>query len=150
MSKVILLDTGPLGFLTNPRATPETEECSRWMQGLLLNGVHFLVPEIVDYEHRRGLLRVGKGQDIAKLDDLEAKIGYDPITTDVMRRTAEFWAEARKMGYQTADDRALDGDMILCGHAEMLSRRGHNVTIATTNVKHLELFTVARRWQDIP
>lgn len=149
MSDIILLDTGIIGLVTNPNATPEGAACNAWLQGKLQAGVRVLVPEICDYEHRRGLLRVGKAKDLAKLDALKAALGSDPITSEIMLQAAEFWAEARRRGYSTADDKALDGDMILCAHAEMLSRQGHNVLIATTNVKHLSLFTDARLWKDI-
>jgi predicted nucleic acid-binding protein len=149
MSDVILLDTGIIGLVTNPKATPEGEACSAWLQGKLRAGVRVLVPEICDYEHRRGLLRVGKAKDLTKLDALKAALGSDPITSEIMLQAAEFWAEARRRGFSTADDKALDSDMILCAHAEMLGRRGHKVVIATTNVKHLSLFTDARAWKDI-
>jgi predicted nucleic acid-binding protein len=149
MSDVILLDTGIISLVTNPKATPEGEACSAWLQGKLRAGVRVLVPEICDYEQRRGLLRVGKTKDLAKLDALKAALGSDPITSEIMLQAAEFWAEARRRGFSTADDKALDGDMILCAHAEMLGRQGHKVVIATTNVKHLQLFTDARLWGDI-
>ena len=32
-----------------------------------------------------------------------------------MRRAAELWAQARQRGQPTADDRTIDGDMILAG-----------------------------------
>jgi hypothetical protein len=147
MSDIILLDTGIIGLITNPKATPEGAGCNDWLQAQLKAGIRVMVPEICDYEHRRGLLRVGK--DLAKLDALKTLVGFDPITSEIMFQAAEFWAEARRRGYSTADDKALDGDMILCAHAELLTRHGHKVIIATTNVKHLSLFTDARLWTDI-
>lgn len=149
MSDILLLDTGIIGLITNPKATPEGDACNKWLQGQLQAGVRVLVPDICDYEHRRGLLRVGKAKDLAKLDALKAAIGSDPITSEILLQASKFWAEARKMGYSTADDKALDGDMILSAHAELLTRQGHQVVIATTNVKHLSLFTDARLWTDI-
>jgi predicted nucleic acid-binding protein len=149
MSDIILIDTGIIGFITNPKATPEGDACNQWLRDKLKDDVRVLVPDICDYEHRRGLLRVDKINDLAKLDALKTMIGFDQITSEIMLQAAEFWARARKMGYSTADDKALDGDMILCAHAELLSRRGHNVVIATTNVKHISLFTDARLWKDI-
>ena len=62
MSTLVFLDTGPLGMVTNPRATPQTERCTHWMEGLLARGVRVLIPEIADYELRRELRRAGKSQ----------------------------------------------------------------------------------------
>ena len=66
-----------------------------------------------------------------------------------MDQAAVFWAQARKMGKPTASDLALDGDMILSAHAAVLSGHGYEVVVATTNVKHLELFCDARLWRTI-
>jgi hypothetical protein len=40
-------------------------------------------------------------------------------------------------------------DAILCAQAAELTRLGHETVIATTNVKHLEIFVDARLWRDI-
>jgi predicted nucleic acid-binding protein len=149
MSKIILLDAGPLGLVTNPRATKESNECNRWMQARLTNGDWVMVPAISDYEVRRELLRAGKSAGIARLDSLNSVVGYVPLTTEIMFQAASFWAQARNMGRPTAADAAIDGDVILAAQAEALSSAGHEVIIATTNVKHLELFVDARLWRDI-
>ena len=47
MSKVVLLDTGPLGMVTHPRKNPEIKT---WLQQLLRKGVVVMVPEIY-HEH---------------------------------------------------------------------------------------------------
>ena len=44
MSTLVFLDTGPLRMVTNPRATPQTERCTHWMEGLLTRGVRALIP----------------------------------------------------------------------------------------------------------
>ena len=66
-----------------------------------------------------------------------------------MRHAAEFWAQARIQGTPTADDKALDGDMVLVGQAYEIGLEGNNVIIATTNVRHIELFMDARHWNEI-
>ncbi len=93
MSRIILLDAGPLGLVTNPRAATENHECNLWLQTQLRRGVRVLVPEIADYEVRRELLRAGKSRGLARLDALQQSIGYIPLTTDVMRQAAAFWAQ---------------------------------------------------------
>jgi hypothetical protein len=53
------------------------------------------VPEIADYEVRRELLRANKVRGIARLDLLKNSIGYLPLTTPIMLKAAELWAQAR-------------------------------------------------------
>lgn len=147
MSRVVLLDSGPLGMVTNPRATSIALECQLWFDSLESRGYEAMLPEIADYEVRRELLRVGKVASIRRLDLLKAAITYCPITTAVMLKAAELWAEARKRGRPTADPKALDGDVILAAQATLVADEGNEVIIATTNVRHLSQFVDAREWR---
>jgi hypothetical protein len=124
MTQIVLLDTGPLGFITHPKASPQSNQCNQWMQSQLIKGTRVLVPGISDYELRREMLLIGSTKGIVKLDALRNAIGFAPITSTVMDQAAMFWARARKMGKPTASDAALDGDMILSGHAAVISSQG--------------------------
>ena len=146
---IVLLDAGPLGMITNPKSSPENEQCKDWIANLAFKGVDVMIPEIADYEVRRELLRADKARGLARLDALRAMLAYAPITTPVMLQAAEFWAAARKMGRQSATDASLDADMILVAQAAELGRTGGDAIIATTNVRHLSLFSPARVWRDI-
>ncbi|MFN0169100.1 MAG: type II toxin-antitoxin system VapC family toxin [Bryobacteraceae bacterium] len=145
---IVLLDAGPLGMITNPRSSPENEDCKNWLASLAYKGIEVMIPEIADYEVRRELLRAGKERGLGRLDALRAMLGFAPITSPVMLRAAEFWATARKMGRQSADDASLDADMILAAQADLL-RHGDETVIATTNVRHLTLFSSALIWREI-
>ena len=72
-----------------------------------------------------------------------------PLTTQTMLKAAEFWAQVRKQGMPTADNKTLDGDVILAAQAAMLENDGHTVIIATTNVNHLSRLANARGWREI-
>lgn len=144
MSKIILLDAGPLGMISNPNATGINRDCYEWMEALFVNGFDIRVPEIADYEVRRELLRAKKSEGIARLDLLKSTIGYLPITTSIMLEAAELWAQARRTGMPTADPKALDCDVILA--AQALQADG---IVATDNVGHLSRFVAAKRWRDI-
>ena len=146
---IVLLDAGPLGMVTNPKSSPEDQSCKNWLAKSGSSGVEIMIPEIADYEVRRELLPAGKDRGLARLDALKAMLGYAPITTPVMLKAAEFWATARRMGQQSADDASLDADMILAAQAAALNRGGDDTVIATTNVRHLALFASARVWRDI-
>jgi predicted nucleic acid-binding protein len=118
-----------------------------WLETLLARGEDVVVPEIADYEVRRELLRAGKAQGLARLDELASALRYLPITTAAMRKAAAFWAEARQAGRPTAPDLALDADVILAGQAAtMLAEK---VVVATTNVGHLSQFVAAALWDTI-
>ena len=149
MSKVILLDSAPVGLITNPKAMPLAVQCQQWFLSLSQRGYQVILPEIIDYEIRRELLRSNKLSGIRKLEQLKSEIIYLPITTEVMLKAAELWAEARKKGKPTADNKALDGDVILASQAILVANLGHEVIVATTNKKHLSLFVDAREWQEI-
>ena len=149
MARTVLLDAGPLGLVTHPRAEPN-REAALWLRALLSAGVPVLVPEISDYEDRRELLRAGKSRGLSRLDQLAQDLGYLPITTEVMRLAAGFWAEARKQGQPTASDESLDADVILAAQAAILNEdTDDDVVIATTNPRHLSRFVDARVWQEI-
>lgn len=147
MSRVVLLDTGPLGQITNPKTTPANTACVQWYQSLIAGGTRIIVPEIADYEIRRELLRANKTPGIARLDGLIQTVEYLPITTAAMRQAAQFWAQARQQGQATAGDNTIDADMILAAQATTLGVT--NFVIATTNVKHLSRFVPADLWQNI-
>ena len=149
MSDTILLDTGPLGLITHPLGSLESDACNQWLRSQISKGLNVLVPGISDYELRREMFLNGNTSGIIKLNNLKVAIGFDPITTAVMNQAAIFWSQARKMGKPTASDAALDGDMILSAQASLIAGRGHNLTVATTNAKHLNLFCNARLWTDI-
>ncbi len=149
MSIVILLDTGPLGIVSHPRSTPLNEQGNVWLEGQLVQGKRVLVPEIADYELRRELLRAGKIKGLAKLNSLKRSLGYLPLNTQMMLQAAEYWAQSRRMGRPAARNTELDADVILAAQATWLQIKGYEVIVATTNIKHLELFVDARLWSDI-
>lgn len=147
MSRVVLLDAGPLGLVTNPKRSPQSTACAQWLRSLITQGVRVTVPEIADYEVRRELLRANKTKGIMRLEALAERLEYLPITTAAMRQAAFFWARARQQGQPTASDHALDGDMILAAQASTLGVA--EAVIATTNVGHLSRFVTADLWQNI-
>lgn len=149
MSRLILLDSGPLGLATNPRESDPARRCKAWLASILATGVRVLVPGITDYEVRRELLRAKRPKGVARLDALAETVGYLPLDTVVLRLAAELWAQARNAGLPTAADAALDADVILAAMARLAAEDGHEVVVATTNVGHLGRFVDARPWESI-
>jgi predicted nucleic acid-binding protein len=150
MTRYILLDSGPLGMVAHPRASGMTLNCQLWLNTQLERGAIVFIPEIADYEVRRELIRAGKVRSIRQLDQLKATLEYVPITTEIMLKAADLWAEVRQSGQPTADPSALDGDVILAAQAMAIAQQRQQVVIiATTNVGHLARFTIAQHWQAI-
>ena len=145
----VLLDSGPLGILTNPKPSDLTLECRLWIESLWSKNYRMILPEIVDYEVRRELLRANKLAGIRRLNQFKARLEDLPLNTAMILQAAEFWAEARRQGIPTADPKALDEDVILAAQAQVINTDNEMVVIATTNVKHLSRFVNAREWQDL-
>lgn len=137
-------------MVTHPKATGTTLECQLWLESQLQQGSTILIPEIADYEVRRELLRIGKQRSIRQLDQLQAVLEYIPITTAMILKAAELWAQVRQQGLPTADPSALDGDVILAAQTIVTSQqRQQEMMIATTNVGHLSRFAIAQDWWTI-
>lgn len=146
MSVVVVLDTGPLGLLTNPNPTPGPFAIRQWLADVLAAGGRMILPEISDYELRREYLRANLIRSLVMLDTLAGQIEYLPLTTAAMRKAAEMWAQVRRVGKPTAPDHALDGDVIFAAQALLL---GPPVVVATANPAHLARFVPADDWQNI-
>lgn len=111
---------------------------------MLRGRAEVIIPEITDFELRRNLLLEGLVESVRRLDELKAVLTYLPLSTRVMLRAAEFWAQARKEGKPTADPNELDVDVILA--AQAYEARG---IVVTENVGHLALFVEAKDWGEI-
>lgn len=149
----LVLDSTVVSGLCTPHDKAAHEELARWFADLLRRAadrVTVVLPEIVDYEVRRGLLHLAlkESRDPARatsnLDRLGEFCQYLPLDTSAMRNSARLWAEARARGRPTAHPERLDADPILAAQAQSVSG-----TIVTDNLRHLEQFGPAKRWQDI-
>jgi hypothetical protein len=149
MNRVIVLDTGVAGILTNPHPSALNEACQDWFDTLQAMGDTVVLPEIVDYELRREMVLQGAVESLYWLNDLTRTAKYVPLVTMAIRQAARFWAQVRRQARPTADRHALDGDVILAAQAALLDDPGGGVIIATTNVKHLSLVADARLWTEI-
>ena len=100
MKPVLVLDSTPLALLFQKPGYPKADECRLWLKQHLANGVRVVVPEIVNYELRRELLRMGKTSALKALAAFNAAMPdrYLPLTTAAMDVAAELWAKARSGG----------------------------------------------------
>ncbi len=150
MARIIVLDSGPLGDACRRRGNLDVERLRRWLIRMRANGVIVAIPEIADYEVRRGLILAGSMEGIRRLDELHQELGfYIPISTDSMRRAAELWADTRRRGVGTADDKEIDADVILAAQAMLFCGLTDELMITTYNERHLLRYVDARHWKDI-
>ena len=146
----VVLDSTPLGLVTQKTGkSSEADACRAWMENLLNQGVDVYVPEIADYELRREMVRAGLTNSILRLDKLKTFLHYLPLTTPIMHHAADLWAYARKAGIPTADQHALDGDVIVCAQTLSVGLAAPDVVVVTSNVNHLSRFVQADLWQNI-
>ena len=89
----IVLDTTPLGLLSQKKGVPEADACRAWADGLDQFGCLFFVPEIADYELRREFIRQGNIGAVRRLDLFKAAVTgeYLPLTTPAVRLAADLW-----------------------------------------------------------
>ena len=152
---IVFIDTSVLGLLANPNKKGDAADCEQWLLGLLSKGVSVLTSNICDYEVRRSLILVSLRKpninSVVSLDELKELITFLSIDNEVMRNAASLWAEARIQGVPTADNKSLDADIIICAQYKLLEQEypGRYIVIATTNVKHLNRFAEAKKWQEI-
>jgi predicted nucleic acid-binding protein len=149
MIKHIVLDSSPLGAMSHPHPGTAAAAVAKWAASCSLAGHKIYIPEVIDYEIRRELLRADKKAGIAKLDKFKSTFQYIPITTVTVLLAADLWAESRQGGYSTGDPKKLDIDVILAAQALTLGIPANDLIIATTNVRHLSRFVPADEWQNI-
>lgn len=151
MSRIIVLDAGPLGLLMQRRGLPVAEVSRSWAARRVGKGDSVLVPEIADYEVRRELLRLNHDQAIQRLDSFNTAFAgrYLPLTTASVWRAAELWADVRKRGVPTADPKELDADVIVAAQCLTSGFPIADLIVATTNPVHLARFVTAELWQNI-
>lgn len=137
----LVLDSGILGAASHPRAN---RELAQWFSDLLLSPTEVIIAEIADYEVRRELIRADKRAGLRRLDQLKDTLTYLPLSTSIMLRAAELWAQARQNGVPTADPKELDCDVILAAQALEAS-----AVVVTDNIGHLSRFVEAKRWAEI-
>lgn len=151
--KLVFLDSHPLSILADPKVSPTVSAITAWAISLVAAGHRVYVPEVIDYELRRELIRAGKAASIRELDAQKARYWYAPITTPAVLLAADLWARMRNSGTPTGDPKKLDIDVILAAQAltegARLGLPAANVVIATSNVAHLARMVNADIWQNI-
>ncbi len=151
MTQYIMLDASPLGLIAQRPGLIKADACRAWAAAHDRAGRKLFVPEIIDFEVRRELVRINATAALSRLEAfIAAEPGrYLPITTAAMREAALVWADARRRGIPTADPKELDVDVVLAAQVRMSVYPRTDTIVATGNVTHLRRFVTAELWSAI-
>lgn len=145
----IILDSYPLSLASAPVRNPDASALTDWIEDCLAAGHEIYIPEVIDYELRRELLRAGKASSVRKLDILKVILRFLPINSQAMLLAADLWSQSRQSGLPTGDPKKLDVDVILAAQALTLGVPADDLIVATSNVSHLARFVPADLWSNI-
>lgn len=145
----IVLDFYPLSLASAPARNPDAVALTDWTKDCLSAGHEIYIPEVIDYELRRELLRAGKTNSVRKLDGLKAILRFLPISSPAMLLAATLWSQSRQSGLPTGDPKKLDIDVILAAQALTLGVPAGDLVVATSNVSHIARFVPAGLWSNI-
>ncbi len=148
---IVFLDSSILGTITKPNPG----ECRKWYEGILARGAYVVTSAIVDYEVRRGLVLAYYNQKssmgLERLEEIQQEIPFLPITLEVSYRASQLWAQAQISGNPVESPEKLNADILIAAQVQLLEEEfpGQAVIVATTNIKHLQLFCNAKNWYEI-
>ncbi len=151
MIRIIVLDSGPLGLVTQRKGVAVADACRQWASDCLYRGAQIVVPAIADYEVRRELARAKKVQGLVRLDafNVTELDRYLALSDAALKLAARLWAQARQKGTPTADPRELDCDVLIASQALTLGVPATDIVIATSNPGHLSQWVNADAWTNI-
>ena len=156
MPSIIVLDTGPLSNsvvapVRRGKIPTVSEECRDWISACEQAGALLLVPAIAYYEALREIERRDASRQRENLREFVFALPdrFLPLTTFHLEMAARMWSAARRGGYPTASDDALDGDVILAAQALGLGLSSTDYIVATTNVGHLTRYVPCDEWANI-
>ena len=144
---IVILDSGPIAQLTNPKLPPSTAVILAWAKAMRAAGHSFVVPAIADYEVRRELERARKSASLVELDTWNGE--YLPLSDTALRLASRLWARARNAGTPPADPKELDGDVLIAAQAIDIGFPTSDFIIATNNPGHLAQFVPCDLWTNI-
>ena len=147
----IVLDSTPLALLCQRRGLAAADRCRHWLHRHVSAGVRVFVPEVIDYEVRRELLRMRKAGAVQMTNGLVSTPADRLVRVSVttFATAAALWASSRQAGTPTADPLSLDVDVVLAAQVLTAGWNLSKTVVATGDVKHLNLFVPAAEWATI-
>jgi hypothetical protein len=128
LARIIVLDSGPLGDACRKHGDHTVERLVLWLHQTRANGAIIALPEIADYEVRRGLLLSGATDGLERLDLLIKELRfYIPISTGMQSvpRAGSLVSEVRSLepGAQPRSRRARSSRSVAGGAYDLRALR---------------------------
>ena len=120
-----------------------------WRIRAQANGAIVAIPEIADYEVRRGLCWPVAGRASSGLRTCGESSGLHRDHNGLDAESRRTPGRRATKGRATAEDKEIDGDVILAAQAMLFSGINDDLTVATYNERHLSRYVRARHWEDI-
>lgn len=160
MGVLLVLDTGPLGLLTNPNKTEKPEACRHWFENMAQNGARVAVPQTSYEEVCIGIQHAHTVHGIDRLNKFVNEV-YDRnlwiATNRVVTMEAERLQESTKTrGKMTGDPNELNPDCKIAAACKLAPQllddipQGTRCVVVTDNIKHYKQIEVeCYKWQDL-
>ena len=117
------IDTNILSYILNGNAVVSTK-----LESVVGSSNTVVIPLIVYYESRRGLLAKGATAKIRAFDSLISRIGVLDLTMCDMDTAAVIYANQKRSGYITDD-----ADLLIAAQCVT-----HGFTLVTANTRHFK------------
>lgn len=137
LNRVVVFDSKPLGEICNPIKRVQTKKLTNFIRE---QNLAIRVAEITDYELRRELTLQQFNKGLNNLNKFRQKQQIIPIDSESLITATQLWAEIRKTGQATADNKNIDCDVIMVAQALQLSEQFQQIIILTIDVKDLFRF----------
>ena len=121
---ICALDTNIVSYMLN-----DNEKIKRQTASIIKNGDVLIIPAVVDYEIRRGLLAKNYLKKLKKFEQLQQEIEIGEFDLSVWRKAAEIYAVLSKQGKPIGTN--FDGDIFIAAYCVV-----NGYTLITNNKDH--------------
>ena len=123
---IYALDTNIVSYMLD-----NNEKIKNKVNAITANGHALIIPPVVDYEIRRGLLAKNYLKKLKRFEQIQQFIGVGTFDSEIWRKSAEIYATLSKQGKPIG--KSFDGDVFVAAYCVV-----NGYTLITNNKKHFE------------
>lgn len=121
---IYALDTNIVSYMLD-----DNDKINDQIDLITSNGHTLIIPPVVDYEIRRGLLSQNYLKKLRKFEQLQQFVSVGTFELEVWRKAAEIYASLSKQGKPIG--KSFDGDVFIAAYCVI-----NGYTLITNNKKH--------------